>query len=63
MIADPSDPGGAVTTLEGLGHRQRAELAIEEALRLCSDGRERRRPQLGAVPTEPVRELPAGIDL
>jgi hypothetical protein len=65
-IADdrrPLGPGGAVRTLEALGHRRRAELAIAEALRLSSDGRGHRRPQLSAVSTEPVREVPAGIEL
>jgi hypothetical protein len=65
-IADdrrPLGPGGAVTTLEALGHRRRAELAIAEALRLSIDGRENRRPQLSAILTEPVRELPGSIEL
>jgi hypothetical protein len=65
-IADdhrPLGPVGAVRTLEALGHRRRAEVAVAEALRLSSDGPGHRRPRLSAVSAEPVRELPARIEL
>jgi conjugative relaxase-like TrwC/TraI family protein len=55
--------GGAVRTLEVVRHRQRAELAIAEALRLSSEDRRHRRPQLSVVSTEPVRELSTVIEL
>jgi hypothetical protein len=59
----PLGPEGAVRTLQALGHRRRAKLAVGEALRLSSEDRERRRPQLSAVPTELARDVSAGIDL
>ena len=65
-IADdrrPLGPGGAVRSLDALGHRRRAELAIAKALRFSTEDREHPRSRFGAVPAEPVRELPAGIEL
>jgi hypothetical protein len=65
-IADdrrPLGPGGAVRPLDAPGHRRRAELAIAEALRLSNEDSGHRRPQLNALPAEPIRELPAGIEL
>jgi hypothetical protein len=65
-IADdhrPLGPSGAVRTFDGLGHQRRAQLAIAEALRLSREEREHRRPRLSAVSAEPVRELPARIEL
>jgi hypothetical protein len=58
----PLGSGGAVRTLDALGHRRRAELAIAEALRVSNEDREHRSPQLRAVPAEPVRELPTPIE-
>jgi conjugative relaxase-like TrwC/TraI family protein len=65
-IADdcrPLGPGDSVKTLDALGQRRRAQLAIAEALRLSSEDREHRRPQLSVLPAEPVREVPAGFEL
>ncbi|MGO9878781.1 MAG: MobF family relaxase [Acidimicrobiales bacterium] len=59
----PLGPGGAVRTLDAVGHRRRAELAIADALRLSNEDHEPRRPRFTALPAEPVRELPAGIEL
>ena len=59
----PLGSGGALRTLDALGHRRRAELAIAEALRLSNGDREHRRPQLSAMPAEPVWEFPARIEL
>ena len=59
----PLGSGGAVRTLESLGHRRRAELAVKEALRLSTDGPEHRRSQSSVLPAGPDRELPARIEL
>jgi hypothetical protein len=59
----PLGSRGAARTLEVLRHRWRAESAVAEALRLSSDDPEHRRPQLCTVTTDPVRELPADIEL
>jgi hypothetical protein len=59
----PLGPDSAVKTIEGVGHRKRAELAVGKALRLSSDYREHHSLQLAAEPAELGHQLPAGVDL
>ena len=59
----PLGPNSAVRTIQGVGHRRRAEIAVTMALRLSSDDRERQSPQSTAELTGLGHQLPIGVDL
>jgi len=62
-IGDPSDPGAPSGRSMHLVTDGAPNSPSQEALRLSNGDREHRRPQLSAMPAEPVWEFPARIEL
>ncbi|MGH9075121.1 MAG: hypothetical protein ACRDZQ_13540, partial [Acidimicrobiales bacterium] len=59
----PLGPEGGVSTVEQVGHRKRAQVAVQRALGLPRGRREDHRTTEPALTVEPGRELEEGVEL